>query len=268
MATEAWKASLTEFFAQRATQTGLSKPCLENLCYVSGRDARLWSQAAIYDDLISSISECIRGDLCSSVLEVGCASGFLAYGMAPKVGRYVGIDIAAPALEVARKLGLSNAKFQLSDGECLPFSANQFDGAYCYDVFTNFPAFQNGEAIIREMLRVVKPGGKVLVGSIPDAALQMEFEEKAREVSAELEASFGLLPVRREGEAHAPSPAWWRRLLARGMPSVKPEIICYYFNQRDFETLGQEMDVPCDIRQIHALNPYVGYRFNVLYTKL
>jgi ubiquinone/menaquinone biosynthesis C-methylase UbiE len=258
-----WKAASREFFSQRGQQVQTrEKPSFENQCYVSGRDPRVWSQPRIYEDLVSDILLKCHGDKQSKILEVGCASGFIAQGLAPLVGQYVGIDLAKAAIKVAIRLQIENAEFYVSDGERLSFLDNEFDSAFCYDVFTNFPRFEIGEAIIREMLRVVKPGGRVLVGSIPDASKREQYERVVAEVARDLESRYGPPPKAPD----APVIGLLDRLRYWLNP-VAPQIVCYYFNRDDFSRLAEKVGVNVELVDIHSKNPYVGFRFNAIFTK-
>ena len=259
--TTKWKEALTGFFSERADQVE-SIPTPLDLCYVSGRDPRLWTNEEIYRDLIDSLVAALRLDRQSDVLEVGCASGFLARGLSPSVRAYTGVDVSKEALAVARRLALPNATFRTADGTNLPFDDDTFDAACCYDVFTNFPAFDIGAAIIKDMLRVVKPGGRVLVGSVPDAALRVPYEARTAEVSAELTAQFGPVPQRPPRP-----PGLAKRLRAWVRPPVDPGVVCYYFARHDFEALASELGAALEITGTHARNPYNAYRFNAIFTK-
>ncbi|MGH9904489.1 MAG: class I SAM-dependent methyltransferase [Pyrinomonadaceae bacterium] len=242
------------FFAVRADEiTGV--PTLEDHCYISGREPRLWTQPELIEDLVQSILDQAKIDATSSVLEVGSASGFIARALAPRVAHYTGVDLAAPALEVAERLQLPNAEFRFSDGGRLPFDDGTFDAAFCYDVFTNFPRFSDGESIIAEMVRVLRPRGRALIGSIPDASKRGAFEARVKQVSEELDQRFGPLP--RHGET-VPE-------VRSG--SIEPGIVCYYFDPTDFVELGRRLGVKTEVTDIHRRNPYFGYRFNVVYTK-
>jgi hypothetical protein len=50
-------------------------------------------------------------------------------------------------------------------------------------------------------------------------------------------------------------------------PAEKPEIVCHYFSRSDFSRLADDLAVAVDLIDIHPGNPYVGYRFNAVYTK-
>lgn len=280
---ESWQPQLQAFFDLRGMTIG-TVPTVEDLCYVSGREPRLWTNDELQLDLKKSLLRLIEADKSSEVLEVGAGSGFLARLVAPEVKKFTGIDLSKGALAVAKKLKLPNARFQVSDGEALPFADNQFDAAYCYDVYTNFPRFDDGAPLIKEMIRVVKPGGLVLVGSIPDASVHDRFMEKVKQVSQELDERYGPARVRPDLK---PVPmrqrsfgASLRSLLAKfGLsrtpsesvaqgapePSINPQILTYNFHQSEFETLGEQEDVSMEIHPTHSKNPYAEFRFNAVY---
>jgi SAM-dependent methyltransferase len=252
---ERWRKSLQLFFSTRGRALPPS-PSLAALCYVSGRDPRIWTQEAIYEDMIAGILGTLKLDATSDVLEIGCAAGFVARGLAAHVGRYCGIDIAAEPLHCARALAPANAVFAVAAGERLPFAADRFDAVFCYDVLTNFPAFDHFRALMLEMVRVVKHGGGVLLGSVPDQACEREFVERVKVVGAELDARFGPLrqPAMDVKDDREPG-------------GIKPEIVCYYFRREDFLAFGRQHGLGVRIEDVHPLHPYAGYRFNVIYTK-
>lgn len=264
-----WKASLQAFFAQRGHAVSGRALNLEELAYVSGRDPRVWT-AAVFDDLISDILRHTGADSKTNLLEVGCASGFLARGLAPKVALYEGLDLAEPALVTARQIGLKNAHFTLGDGAALPYSANSFDAALCYDVFTNFPTFQIGADLIGEMLRTTLPGGHVLIGSIPDSERREGYAKRVVDVAHELQESQGPLSqsyLNFDEVAVSDRRPWWQRVFSRPPELVTASIECFYFEKQDFLKLGTALAVECRIVDVHELNPYRGFRFNAIYTK-
>jgi SAM-dependent methyltransferase len=258
-----WKDSARAFFDQRARAIG-RRPTLQELCFVSGRDARLWADADLLDDLAGSILSQTGSTPSTRLLEVGCAAGFITRLLAPRVGRYTGVDVSRGAIRAAQSLGLPNADFQVAAGAALPFPDASFDTAICYDVVTNFPGFDDIAAITRDMLRVVKPGGKVMIGSVADSSRQAAFEARAVEVGQDLERRFG-------PPSNPPPPAegWMAKLLPRRRPDdgVTPSIVCYYFDRQSFTDLAGQLAVPVELLDIHPRNPYAGFRFNAVFTK-
>ena len=259
-----WREALALFFAGRAREVG-SDPTLDALSYVSGRDPRMWRDPTLYHDLVESIVEQLGATSESSVLELGCAAGFLAKGIAPRVREYVGVDLAGALVSVARRLRLRNARFQVADGANLPFGDATFDAALCYDVVTNFPAFDDIVPLMDELLRVVRPGGAVLIGSVPDEAARESYERRVAEMSEILgragdAATQG--PVARHGRL------WHTLERLRRRSRVAPGITCYYFSRSSFEAFAARRGCHLEFRDIHRLNPYRGMRFNALLRKI
>lgn len=102
-----------------------------------------------------------------SVLDVGCGVGHwgrvLAAVLAPSA-RLIGVDReaqwVAKATENAERAGLgSRFSYQQGDATALPFADGTFDMVTCQTVLMHLPDARAG---LREMMRVVKPGGLVL----------------------------------------------------------------------------------------------------------
>ncbi len=94
------------------------------------------------------------------LLDAGCGSGIFS-SMAIETGaQVIGIDAAPGLLEVARQRNPQN-NFMEEDLESMPFAANSFD------VVTGFNSFQyagNFENALLEAKRVLKPGGRLVIG--------------------------------------------------------------------------------------------------------
>jgi SAM-dependent methyltransferase len=274
---QSWRQGLHEFFDLRGEAIE-GAPSDEDLCYIAGRDPRMWMDPAMREDLTQSILGLSAMTAQSSVLEVGSAAGFLAKFIAPNVRAFTGVDLAEAPLKVARRLGLANAVFQKAEGENLPFAGAIFDCVFCYDVFTNFPSFDDGTPLIKEMLRAVKPGGKVLVGSIPDADRAADLPAHIIAVAKDLETRFGpykpyteLVP-RADAFPPVAKQGFFARLFKAAPASapvvaITPIITTYDFAKNDFLTLGKMLGVDVVIHDIHKLNPYFSYRFNAVFTR-
>ena len=97
------------------------------------------------------------------VLEIGCGMGTDGAQFAKAGADYTGIDLTAAAIELARKrFALSNLKgeFRVSDAEDLDFDNESFDLVYSHGVLHHTPDI---EAAVREIHRVLKPGGRAIV---------------------------------------------------------------------------------------------------------
>lgn len=101
------------------------------------------------------------------ILDVATGTGDLAIAAANKIGgiTVVGVDIADQMLEEGRKKiaerNLSKViSMNLGDSESLPFADNSFDAVMCAYGVRNF---ENLEAGLKEMQRVMRPGGKLAI---------------------------------------------------------------------------------------------------------
>ncbi|HUA18450.1 MAG TPA: class I SAM-dependent methyltransferase [Bryobacteraceae bacterium] len=100
----------------------------------------------------------------SKILEVAPGPGFLAIELA-KLGNFevTGLDISKTFVQIARANAAREGvtvDFQRGNAAAIPFEHGTFDRVLCRAAFKNF--HEPVEAL-REMRRVLKPGGKALV---------------------------------------------------------------------------------------------------------
>lgn len=100
------------------------------------------------------------GDL---VLDVGCSDGFWLRLLSAKYQTQgIGVDLADSIFVAAqqdRVLGLNN-RFCLSEAELLPFDDQTVDVVVTFDLLEHLP---KPEVALGEMVRVLKPGGRLLI---------------------------------------------------------------------------------------------------------
>lgn len=111
-------------------------------------------------DIITGIARPERGE---KAIDLGCGTGSYAYWLSDLGLSVVGVDVSQKMLEVARRKRGNDSSFLQADLACLPFDDNLFDLAICNVVleFVNDPV-----TVLCEGFRVLKPGGRLVVGCI------------------------------------------------------------------------------------------------------
>lgn len=129
------------------------------------------------------------------VLDIACGTGALTYKIAETVGNsgYVaGVDINPEMLRVATSVSGETAceiDWRECDAQILPFDADLFDAAFCQLGLMFMP---DKVATLREMLRVVKPGGQVFImvwGAIEKCPGQMAMSKTWKRLLGEEQAA-------------------------------------------------------------------------------
>ena len=101
-----------------------------------------------------------------SVLDLGCAGGFMAEALAERGAHVTGIDPAAEAIAAAQahaRQGNHDIRYDVGVGEALPYTDAQFDAVVCVDVLEHVSDLQK---VLDETARVLKPGGLFLFDTI------------------------------------------------------------------------------------------------------
>jgi len=101
-----------------------------------------------------------------TVLDLGCAGGFMAEAIAAKGARVTGIDPAQDAIEAAKHHAMQTGfdiSYDVGVGEQLPYPDATFDSVVCVDVLEHV---QDLPQVLAEVARVLKPGSSFLYDTI------------------------------------------------------------------------------------------------------
>ncbi len=158
-----------------------------------------------------------------TVIDLGSGAGndcFIARSLTGATGKVIGIDFTEAMIEKARenadKLGYNNVEFRQGDIENMPVGAGMADVIVSNCVLNLVP---NKANVIREIFRVLKPGGHfsisdiVLKGELP-VSLRQAAEmyagcvsgaiQKDAYLSSITEAGFESITVQKEKTIHIP----------------------------------------------------------------
>ncbi|HYW40730.1 MAG TPA: class I SAM-dependent methyltransferase [Terriglobales bacterium] len=95
----------------------------------------------------------------SKVLDIGCGTGHLAGELMRRGYEAWGVDFSDAMVRYARE-HYDADRFQVGDIERIPFPDNSFDGVMSLGVMEYLSA---DEPALREMWRVLKPGGRAVI---------------------------------------------------------------------------------------------------------
>lgn len=151
----------------------MTKPQRNNLRIYDDVAAQWWS-----DDIrwVRTLKNMVPGRLAyfdtfidwqgKTVLDLGCAGGFLAEALDDRGARVTGIDPAKDAIAAARAHAESAGRaiaYDVGVGESLPYDDASFDAVACVDVLEHV---RDLHQVLGEVARVLKPGGMFLFDTI------------------------------------------------------------------------------------------------------
>ena len=113
------------------------------------------------------------------LLDVGCGAGFMTIPLSKYVGTIIGLDALQSMLgripEKHRNIVKVWAK-----ADRIPLPDNYVDRALCNSIFQYFDSYAYAEKVLKEMYRVCKPGGYMLIVDLPDKGKQKDYTAKLK----------------------------------------------------------------------------------------
>jgi ubiquinone/menaquinone biosynthesis C-methylase UbiE len=113
------------------------------------------------------------------ILDIGTGTGilvpFLLKAVGP-TGHVTAVDYAEKMVEICKSkyAHLPNISFEVQRVEKLDFPSASFDAVTCFGLF---PHLENKEAALRQLNRVLKPGGKLIIAhALSSAEIKMHHQ--------------------------------------------------------------------------------------------
>ncbi len=117
------------------------------------------------------------------ILEAGSGSGVLARLIAPRVaprGAVVGMDVSPDMAFAAREYLVADptgaVEFVVASAETMPFSDGAFDASFAARLLLHVP---DPSAVLRQLVRVTRPGGRVVVMDLDFDTLAVDHPDRA-----------------------------------------------------------------------------------------
>jgi len=151
---------------------------------------------AIFSQWASRVADLADIEFGQEILDVACGTGSLARAAQLETGlkgKVVGIDLSEKMLAAARRSSQA-VEWMLGDAAAMPFENDRFDRVMCQ---FSFMFITSRVAVIKEMLRVCKPDGLVILaiwGPLHPAGAYDDLIRLIREVSGDLAARKLALP--------------------------------------------------------------------------
>lgn len=144
---------------------------------------------------IDSIVDQVAGLPHRAVLELGCGTGMLLFRIAPDTERYWATDLSGTALRAIQH-GLDSSPERYAGVTLLEREGTDFTGfaddsvdlVLLNSVIQYFPSADYLRQVLREAVRVVRPGGAVLIGDVRDLRLLEVFHSSVEVFHADGDA--------------------------------------------------------------------------------
>ena len=131
------------------------------------------------------------------ILEIGPGTGYYTFDVAERLGEGtleifdIQQEMLDHVMREAGRRGVTNVTPTLGDAQALPFEDNSIDGAVLVTVLGEIP---DQEQALREIARVLRPGGRLVVGELfgdPHMVTTGKLTERASRAGLEFEQRLG-----------------------------------------------------------------------------
>lgn len=112
-----------------------------------------------------------------SILEVGCGAGAFLYALqlTSEIQAF-GYDYSPSLIQSAQKYLVG--EFFASEAIVNPFSGQLFDAVISHSVFHYFPTVDYARAVVKEMAKSLRAGGKIALLDLNDATFENDYQSE------------------------------------------------------------------------------------------
>lgn len=144
-----------------------AKAAVDDAIVQSGRAAQFDPVGFLH--VVREVNELLTPSRHASLLDIGCANGLMEVVMSPLYAEILGIEPVSALVDRARQhvFGIKNVRVMEGDATQIPAADATFDRVLMLEVLQLIPT-NDVPAVFREVRRVLRPGGILLIASIPD----------------------------------------------------------------------------------------------------
>ncbi len=134
------------------------------------------------------------------ILEIGCGGGRHVYFFRLMGLEVVGMDVAASAIDFTRRRLekdrlIQGVELQVADATEIPYPDNSFDGILAWR-FLHVLSRNDAQKCMDEIFRLIRPGGKVLLGTRSPRSTNYELIRSGKGADADFDYRSGQLSDR------------------------------------------------------------------------
>jgi ubiquinone/menaquinone biosynthesis C-methylase UbiE len=209
---------------------------------VFAQRAAFYTTSSVHKDkaVLDRVVELAQPKPTDIMLDVATGTGHTAFAFAPHVKSVIATDVTPEMLSEGEKLkienGITTVEFQLADAHDLPFEDATFDIVTCRRAAHHFVDITQA---LREMQRVLKPGGRLVIDdrSVPEDDF--------------VDATLNRLDVLHDrSHVREYRPSEWQNMLQEA--GCKVEAVEPYTKHRPLSALTQKAE-PADAKEIASM---------------
>jgi len=201
------------------------------------------------DILINSLVEGLSPQREDVFIELGCGGGWIASALTPYFKESYGLDFSMEMLRAAVKR--FHGKLVNADIAKLPVCDDSFDCVLSYYVFMNFTDDQYVRRSFSEIVRILKKGGRALIGQLPDNDGSQSYEQAKEQYVAYCQKIFKVGKSIRE-DYKPPLRLFDREIITQMLKALDVKF-CFRNSFNPFYRPGQEK--------------LIDWRFDIVITK-